>query len=81
MEKLPPHLKEIMFMFNHDLLPTWERLKKTNQINDETCQECGAMTESSLRVFVQCTKRDGIVKWISKELIKIGHLKKMEETL
>ena len=60
MMKLPHHLKEIMHMFNPDILPSRERMKRMYPRTDDKCLQCGLGTESSMHAIIECLKT---MKW------------------
>jgi len=72
MRKLPHHLREIMFMFNHDILPSKERMKRMDPRTDDKCSQCGMGTESSLHALIECPKKIEIVTWLKNQLCNMG---------
>lgn len=81
-KSLPPFLKDVMFRLNHDILPTRERQKKTNQNTSNICQECNTDVETSIHLFVECTKRDHAFTWLKKTVNSLNvHPKTSEQLL
>jgi len=70
--KLPHQLREVMFMFNHDILPTMERRKRMNPRLDDKCARCKVGIESSLHAILECPTNKEVVTWLSNQLTKLG---------
>ena len=71
MMKLLHHLKEIVFMFNHGILPSRERMKRMDPETDDKCLQCGLGTESSMHAIIECPKNNEMVTWLINQLGKM----------
>ena len=78
---LPADLKEQMFMINHDILPTRERLKRMDPKADDKCQNCKTETETLSHLFFKCPLREYVVSKIKFEIKNLGYDKTEDEIL
>lgn len=78
---LPPRLKETMFMLNHRLLQTQTRKNRLQPQTTSICQLCRVHRETEIHIFVNCPTRGRLVKWLRKELTKLGCRKRMHATI
>ena len=54
--RLPPHLRDLMFKINHDILPTKARLKRMKR-DPGTCGLCQNTDEDLQHIFFKCPAR------------------------
>ncbi len=71
-QKLPQHLRDLMFRLNHDILPTRERQKKTKQRTDDTCTGCKTEVETAEHLFVNCQQRKHVSNWLLVKMEDMG---------
>ena len=64
--------REILFLFNHDLLPTNERKKRRNQISSPLCPMCQLNNETVYHLMLCCPYRGEIASWLARMLRSLG---------
>ena len=79
--QLPPKHAEVIFLYNHDLLPTNERMKRLNQRKTAHCSICKICKETLKHLTIQCSRRKDTTRWILKSLRKQGYKGKLDEAL
>jgi len=72
-KNLPSLMRETMFLFNHDLLPSKERMKKMDPKINDTCTEGASAKESSKHVIYQCKERKHLIDWLQETLRKMDN--------
>ena len=78
---LPPKLNQTMFLLNHRLLPTHIRKKRIDPKTNENCPTCNQGRETEIHVFVNCPRRTKVVRWLRKELRKLGSSTKLHKAI
>ena len=78
---LSPQLKETMFLFNHDILPSREKMKKQDKRLNLACSDCGATVETTIHVLLHCPERKEIASWLQLKLKELGNEGNMEDLL
>ena len=79
--QLPPKHAEVIFLYNHDLLPTNERMKRLNQRKTAHCPICKICKETLKHLTIRCSRRKDTTRWILKSLRKQGYKGKLDEAL
>ena len=79
--QLPPKHAEVIFLYNHDLLPTNERMKRLNQRKTAHCSICKICKETLKHLTIRCSRRKDTTRWILKSLRKQGYKGKLDEAL
>jgi hypothetical protein len=61
---LPTNIRETMFLFNQQLLPTRTRCHRLDPTKDETCPICNEEPETDEHLMYQCPERLTVWSWL-----------------
>ena len=69
---LPPHMREIMFLFNQRLLPTKTRCHRLDSNMDKNCPFCNQDPETDEHLMIHCHLRQQLWSWLEGTLRRLG---------
>ena len=64
--------RDILFLLNHELLPTNERKRRRSQTSSPLCPMCHLSNEDNLHLMLWCPYRGGIASWLERMLRSLG---------
>ena len=73
--------RDIIFLFNHELLQTNERKKRRNQISSPLCPMCHLNNETIEHLMLWCPYRGEIASWLERMLRSLGCTEPIEHAI